>query len=280
MVEHLFPKTLDEALDLLSQKSCQIMAGGTDLMVQKRTTAGVPALFAKDVMYISNLPELREVNHSDDMVRIGSAVPLEDLLHDPLMPLLLRRVILDVASPAIRHVATLGGNIGNASPAGDTLVALYLLDARVVLASKGKTRTVMIGDVITGVRKTTINPNELIKEIVLPKRSFTHIAWTKVGGRKANAISKVSFAGGANLKDGIISEIRMAFGAVSPTVVRSKDIEAMLVGKTPQEALVIKDLMLDAYEPLITPIDDQRSDAVYRRQVAMNLAGDFIESLD
>ncbi|MCF7932533.1 MAG: FAD binding domain-containing protein [Acholeplasmataceae bacterium] len=279
MVRHFIPETLGEALDILSDHACQIMAGGTDLMVQKRTTAGVAPAFANDVLYIQRIKALKEIVHTDEMVRIGSACPLEEILHDQEVPKLLRDAIMDVASPAIRHMATLGGNIGNASPAGDTLVPLYVLDARVVLSSKLNSREVLLADMITGVRKTVMREDEMITEVIIFKHKFQKSTWVKVGGRRANAISKVSFAGVADVNDGVITDIRMAFGAVSPTVVRSLPIEGMMIGKT-KETIgdVIREVVL-AYDLLIHPIDDQRSNQSYRKQVALNLMTDFIKTL-
>ncbi len=157
MVEHRIPENLNEALKLLYRGDYQVMAGGTDLMVQRRSLSDTPVDFSKNIVYCAHLPELRGVRKEPHRVEIGAMTPLEDLLHHPDVPSLLRRAIAEMASPAIRHVATLGGNIVNASPAGDTLPVLYLLDAWAELRSLAGSRMILIRDLITGPRTLKIH---------------------------------------------------------------------------------------------------------------------------
>lgn len=277
MVRHIIPKTLKEALTYLGEGTFKIMAGGTDLMIQKRSSAGLPPKINQDVIYLFNLAELRYVSQSDGYIKIGAMTPLEDILHHQETPELLKKVIYEMASPGIRHMATMAGNIGNASPAGDSLVALYVLDAKVKLRSIAGERIVPISDVIIGVRKTIIRPDELIAEILIPIDNFDVIVWRKVGGRRADAISKVSFAALAKKRGEIIQDIRIAFGAVSPIVVRSRQIEAELNGKSITELRNMLPEILEKYAASIRPIDDQRSSAHYRQQVAANMLRHLIE---
>ncbi|HOJ45188.1 MAG TPA: FAD binding domain-containing protein [Bacilli bacterium] len=277
MVRHIIPKTLQEALTYLSEGTFKIMAGGTDLMIQKRSTAGLPPKIGQDVIYLFNLAELRYVSRGDGYLKIGAMTPLEDIYHHPDTPELLKKVIYEMASPGIRHMATMAGNIGNASPAGDSLVALYVLDARIKLQSISGERILPISDVIIGVRKTIIRPDELIAEILIPVDNFNVIVWRKVGGRRADAISKVSFAALIKRNAEVIKDIRIAFGAVSPTVVRSRQIEAELNGKSITELRNMLPSILEKYATAIRPIDDQRSSAHYRRQVASNMLRHLIE---
>jgi len=280
MVRHIRPKTLADALAFLADDPFCLMAGGTDVMVQKRSMAGVEPDYGRDVLYIRDLSELKGIHHDGSSVRIGAAEPLENILGDPYVPKLLRMAVADIASPAIRHMATIGGNIGNASPAGDTLVALHVLDACVVLASQSGKRSLPIRNVITGVRKTAIRDDELIEAVVVPSVPYTSVSWTKVGTRRANALSKVAFAGLVLLEGDVIKDFRMAFGAVSPTIVRDRTIEKTVIGHKVSDLTTILKKTLEAYDRVISPIDDQRSDAAYRRQAAMNLARDFIEQID
>ena len=279
MVKHLIPANLGEALKALADNEYRIVSGGTDVMVQKRAGTGVLPTFDKDALYVFNLTELKYVTADESFVHIGSETALEDVLNHPLTPKLLSKVISEIAAPGIRHMATLAGNIANASPAGDSLVALYALDAIVELQSVRGTRNISINDLIVGVRKTTLDRDELITRISIPKQEFDHVVWTKVGGRQADAISKVSFAGCYRIENGRLADIRIAMGAIAPTVIRSQSIEKQMIGKTIGEIKAVLPMILDFYLPFIRPIDDQRSSAEYRHNVAVNLLTTFIENI-
>lgn len=279
MVEHRIPENLNEALKFLYRGDFKVIAGGTDLMVQHRTWAETPIAFPKNMLYCFNLPELKGIHREGNRIEIGSMTPLEEIRNHPDVPSLLRRAILEMASPAIRHVATLGGNIGNASPAGDSLPVLYLLDAWVELRNMAGMRMILLRDLITGPREIKIHSEEIITKIVIPESRFTAETFVKVGGRKADAISKISFAAAADIQDGIILDLRFAFGAVAPTVVREETIEGAWIGGTLAELKTGVWRLIDMFQPLIRPIDDQRSDKHYRKQIAINLLRDFVISL-
>jgi len=279
MVKHIIPLNLKSALTYLNEGTFQIIAGGTDLMIQKRSTAGTLPHFERDILYLANLEELRYINRKDGQIHIGSMTTLEEIIDHPDSPELLKEVIREMGSPAIRHAGTLGGNIGNASPAGDSLVGLYLLDAQVLLSSLEGNRLLPIEKVIIGVRKTVMKPNELIREIVIPETKFDQVKWVKVGGRQADAISKVSFAGAYRISNHQVVDFRLAFGAIGITVIRDRSIEKKSENHTVAE--IISDLpeILKEYNNLISPIDDQRSNKIYRREVALNIAKDFVEKM-
>jgi len=279
MVKHVIPKSLDEAVEYLYDGSYQVIAGGTDLMVQKRSTAETAPQFANNLLFVFNLDELKYVNKNDRCVHIGSMTSLETILHEKDAPNILKEVIYEMASPAIRNLATLAGNIGNASPAGDSLVPLYLLDAQIVLFSKNQFRHLPIEKLIIGPRKTGIRNDEIIKEIAIPIQDFTKTKWTKVGGRQADAISKVSFLGAVKIEKGIVQDFRVAFGAVYKTVVRSREIEKEYRNLSISEFKKRREEISKRYEELILPIDDQRSSSEYRKKVAMNMLNDFITNL-
>ena len=278
MVKHYIPTTLEEALELLDYNHLEIIAGGTDLMVQRRTWANTLPKF-KDTINIFNLQELNYIVNEDKFIRIGATTPMSDILTSGFTPELLRKAIYEVASPALRNLATIAGNIGNASPAGDTLPILYTLNAGIKIISKNNERIVPIKEVIIGPRKTILKPNELIAEIIIPKSSFTKTQFTKVGGRKADAISKVSFTAAVHVENNIITDIRFAFGAVGPTVVRNEKLEQKLINKTTKELHDFIPEIIDDYSEIITPIDDQRSNKEYRKQVALNMLLDFLLSI-
>ncbi|MCK5387986.1 MAG: FAD binding domain-containing protein, partial [Candidatus Izimaplasma sp.] len=184
-----------------------------------------------------------------------------------------------MASPAIRNMATIGGNIGNASPAGDSLPVLYVLNALVVLKSIESIREVPIEELITGPGRKAMQKNEIITEVKIPINGFTSSVFNKIGGRKADAISKVSFAGVAKVKNNLVQDFRVAFGAVGPTVVRMKELEIDLIGQTVDEVKQDLHKILNKFGEFIKPIDDQRSNKEYRKTVAINLLKSFIEEL-
>jgi CO/xanthine dehydrogenase FAD-binding subunit len=279
MVKQVIPKNLKEAIAYLNQEEYQVVAGGTDLMIQKRNTADLPPVFNSNILYAFNLDELKYVIKEETQIRIGSMTSLETLLHHPDVPQILKDVIIEMASPGIRNVATLAGNIANASPAGDSLVALYLMDAIVVLSSLNKERQVSIDKVILGPRKTSIAKNELITEIILPINKFSQTSWVKVGGRRADAISKVSFAGAVKVDKDIVVDFRISLGAIFMTVVRNLEIENRYKNMSVQALKDNTQQVLNDYQKLIKPIDDQRSNKVYRSQVALNLIEDFIRKI-
>jgi CO/xanthine dehydrogenase FAD-binding subunit len=279
MVKHYIPTNLVEALEFIYNNTTKIIAGGTDLMVQRRNWSETPAVFENKVMYIANLEELNYIKKIDDHLHIGAVTPLTDILNHKDTPRMLKDAIEIMASPAIRNCATIAGNIGNASPAGDTLPVLYVYEALIVLETNNKSRILSIDEIITGPRKTVIMENELITEIIIPLTNFSEILFEKVGGRKADAISKVSFAGAIILKDNKIRSLRIAYGAVGPTVVRDKAIEEKYINLTRQELKSkIYDLKID-YINIVNPIDDQRSNKEYRHKVAINLLEKFIDAI-
>lgn len=278
MVEHVIPESYEEVLERLAEEPCVILAGGTDLTVQKRNAAKTAPCFNRTVIYAFHLDELKYVKADSKNVRIGAMTSYETLLDHPDTPKLLKEVIRDIAGPGIRYLGTLAGNIGNASPAGDGLVALYLLDASVVLESVYGVRVVPIEQVILGPRKTCIKEEEIIKEIVMPITDFMITDWTKVGGRRADAISKVSFAGAATIEGDLVMDCRIALGAVYQTVIRRKDIERRFTCSK-RELIARKPSILRAYETRIKPIDDQRSNKEYRKKVALNMIARFIDRI-
>lgn len=270
MVNGYRPSTIIEALQI--RRNCDVVpyAGGTDWMIKRDES--------KTLLFLNGIQQLKEVEEDEDGIYIGSACTSAELLKSDMVPQVLKEAIEGIASPAIRNAGTIGGNICNASPAGDTLPILYALDAELVISTVDSTEVVGIEDFIIGPKKNNLSKDELIEQIMIPKNGAYSYYYKKIGARKADAISKLSFVGIFLEEKGVIKKVACAFGAVGPTVVRSKEIEAMLVGKTLKEANVIKDEVISKYSELIHPIDDQRSTAIYRKKVALNLYQDFLES--
>lgn len=278
-MKNITAKTLNEALILLNEGDYKLLAGGTDLMIQNRAWSNTLPDFKQDTLLIYNIEELKYINEEDGFIHIGSTMTLEDLKFHKLTPKILVEAIKIMASPAIRNMATIGGNVGNASPAGDSLPVLYVLNALIVLKSIESTRVVPIEEFIIGPGKKTIQKNEMIIEIKIPLTNFTKASFKKVGGRKADAISKVSFAGVAKVKNNLIQDFRVSFGAVGPTVVRKPKLEETLIGLTVEELKQNIQQTLAEYSEEVRPIDDQRSNKEYRKTVALNLLKNFILDL-
>ncbi|MBO5577965.1 MAG: FAD binding domain-containing protein [Bacilli bacterium] len=277
MIQHFIPSNLNEALEILSKYNCFILAGGTDLMVQKHVSAGVLPHFEKDILYVMDLKELDYINlDSDKNIHIGASTRFIEIEESPLVPEIYKKVIREIASPNIRNMATMTGNIANASPAGDSIVPLVINDADVVLASANGERTVSVNDFILGVRKIDRKPDEMIKEIVLKPQELNYF-YKKVGSRKAESITKVSFLGAYRVEDGIIKDFRVALGSVAIKVVRNTKVEKKYIGKSVKE-LKVNQVVQD-YAKLIAPITDQRSNKEYRHKVAMNLLKKFLVDL-
>ena len=280
MVKHFIPSTLKEALEVLDKHDCYIMAGGTDLMVVKHQRSGLIPNFDKDVCYISNLEELQYIFEDEKGVHIGAGTKFSDIEENELVPEILKQIIHELASPNIRNMATMSGNIANASPAGDSIVGLYLLDAELELVNINGSRMMPIKDFIFGVRKIHREKNELIKEIFIPHHDDLNTYWRKVGSRAAESISKITFAGGYEVENGKVKDLRMAFGSVSITCVRDRKTEEKYIGMSVEELHNhVEDVIKDMGK-FVQPITDQRSTKEYRYKVAMNILKDFILTIE
>ncbi|MFS0777773.1 FAD binding domain-containing protein [Neobacillus sp. 3P2-tot-E-2] len=269
---------LEETLGQLNKDNCAIIAGGTDVMVMHKSRRGVPPKIPKPIIFIDHLSELKRVYLKGNNLHIGACCTYSELLDDALIPIPLKKAIKTIAAPAIRNRGTLGGNICNASPAGDTLPLLYVYNAKILLRSVNGERIVPVSEFIQGVRRVQREPNEILTEIILPSVLVegAHVVFEKVGNRNADAIAKVGFAGYIRTKGAVIEDVRFAFGAVGPTMVRSIDIEKKLLGKTIPLADADIAQVIAAFNKIIKPIDDQRSTALYRKTVALNLLRYFL----
>ena len=279
MVNKFIPKTKAEALDILSKHDCYILCGGTDLMVAKKNVAGALPKFDKDVLYVSNLDELKGIYKDEHGVHVKSATTMDEVENSPLVPSLLKKAVSEVASTNIRHFASLVGNIANASPAGDTIVVDVILDAVLKLESVDCVRFVKAEDFVQGVRRIDRKPNELITEIIFPKVDYNGEMWFKVGSRKADSISKVMVAGIYKISGKILENFAIVYGSVSIKPVRSHELENELKGMSLDDVKKNKERIVEEYAKLIKPIDDQRSTAEYRLTVAKNITRKFIDQI-
>jgi CO/xanthine dehydrogenase FAD-binding subunit len=271
-------RTLDEAVRLLADQPgvWRPLAGGTDVMVQ--LAAGT--LSHRQYISVWGIRELRGIEVDADVVTIGALTTFSDILHHETLRAefpLLGRAAADTGGIANQNRGTIAGNIANASPAADTPPALLVYDAQLDLASVRGRRTVPYGRFHTGYKQMDLAPDELITAVRLPRLRGWHQHYRKVGARRAQAISKVCFAGAALVESGRIADIRLAFGSVAPTVVRAFGAETTLRGGGLDERVF--DRAGAALLAELSPIDDVRSTAAYRRRVAVNLLGEFLESL-
>jgi CO/xanthine dehydrogenase FAD-binding subunit len=254
--------TLNEALDILRDEQRTPIAGATDLFV----ALNFGSLTSSRFLDIWRIDELRRIAVSGDTLTIGGLATYTDLIRSPMiaarLPMLAEASRL-VGGPQIQNRGTLGGNIANASPAGDSLPILAAVDAIVVLRSAEGERRVAFNEFYSGYRASVRRPDELIVAVEIP--AVRGRQWfRKVGTRAAQAISKVVIAG---VRDG--GQVRLALGSVAPTVVRARHLEASLAGGASIEEAV------NALGADITPIDDVRSTSDYRHLVSANLARRF-----
>lgn len=275
MVEVYKPASLKEALDTLSFTDCTVFAGGTDLMVRKKQWSGLAPHFEKPVMFITQLKELKDIYIEKGCLVIGAACTFSELIDSQLIPDYFKAVFRQMASPGIRNTATIGGNICNASPAGDCLSLLYALDASLEIQSGCRKANIQITEFIQGPGKTVLWSDELVSAIRVPLREFNTVKYRKVGTRKATALSKLSFIALADTNENGLADVRIAFGSVAPTVVRSRDIEEELISMINSGSIDIAEISGD-YNIFIKPISDQRSTAFYRKEACKRLLEEFI----
>ena len=268
MVNGYVAASLQEALEIRALHDVVPYAGGTDLMVENRK--GV------DYLFLGKVPELRRIVVDDEWIRIGAAVTFTQALQSPDVPELMKEAVSRIAAPAIRNAGTFGGNLGNGSAKADSVLIEFVSDAKLRLVSKDGERLVDVDQFYLGRKKLDLGADELIAEILLPKTGLEQYYYEKVGGRNALAISRVSFAGVFAVRDGRIEKIAAAFGAVADTVLRYKDIEKMLIGKTIEEAKAFKEEYLRAYADRMV-LTRGRVSAEYRKSVCINLLGAFLE---
>lgn len=253
-------------------------AGGTDLMVLLE--AG--KLPHRKFVNIWKFGELRGIEVSSEFLSIGALSTYTEIQRNGILqhefPLLCRSAS-ETGSIATQNRGTLGGNIANASPAADSPPALLVYDAEIELISAKGTRRMPYGDFHTGYKKMQMRDDELIGRIHL-KRTLSQRKeyYRKVGTRRAQAISKICVAAAASVEEGRINGIRIALGSVAPTVFRATETEKILGSEKLTSSLLEAAQATLGRE--ISPIDDMRSTAVYRRRVAQNLLGEFFDLMN
>ena len=281
--ELIAPATLQAVVALLALEPGQWLpiAGGTDVMVQY--AAG--KLLARKLVSIWNLPELRGIQISPEEIRMGAGCTYSELREHKIIARefpLLASAARWTGGIANQNRGTLGGNIVNASPAADSLPALLVYEAELILVSvRGECRVPYL-DFHSGYKKMGLAPDELIRAICLKRKFSGYLHYSrKVGARNAQAISKVCIAALGRLRGGVIGgaidDVRIALGSVAPVPLRLTEVERIAKGKSVEPELI--QLARKMTTVAIQPIDDIRSTARYRSAVAANLVAEFLKQL-
>ncbi len=271
-IDVLTPESLDEALGILQQgySGLKIVAGSSDVIVQLRD--GV--LRADKLLNILSLNELRFIRNVDGRIHIGSLSTYSDIVNSQLTRehawILVQSAKL-IGAIQLQNTATIGGNLGNASPAGDSLPPLYALDAVIVTRSRAARREIPIEEFFVSYRKTALRADELIEEVHFKGlNSADRGAYMKLGLREANAISIVDVAVvlRGRRSNGTFADARVALGAVAPMIRRARKSEAALLHVRLNEETLWDAAKLAAEDA--TPIDDIRGSAEYRKNAVVS----------
>jgi len=272
------PPTLHDALALMAREPgvWRPFAGGTDLMVLLEAGKLPPGRY----LSLSRLPELRGIHVDDQSIAIGAMTTYAEVMAAPVLRAecpSLCAAAAETGGVATQNRGTIGGNIANASPAADTPPALLVHDAELEIVSIRGARVVPYERFHLGYKRMDLTPDELIRSIRLARGRGGWIhAWRKVGTRRAQAISKVCLAAALDLDRDTVRDVRIAVGSVAPTVIRAAGAEASIRGRTLDVASIAG--CCEALRREIAPIDDLRSTAAYRSQVAVNLLEQFLAS--
>ena len=264
------PTSLEEVYELLAERGprAKIIAGGTDLMV----ALNAKSLAAEEFIDIWRLNELRGIDDEGETIRIGALTTYTQLIRSPLIQLTVPALVeasRTIGAIQIQNRGTIGGNIVNASPAGDSLPVLLAFDAEVEIGSIRGVRRVSFNNFYTGYRQTLMEPDEILLTVRLRKlkpkeRSF----FFKVGTRRAQAISKIVMAVKVGTAGAEINSISIALGSVAPVVIRAFQTESLLTNAI-LDATIIEQARKTVSQE-IAPITDVRSTEQYRRTVTGN----------
>ncbi|MFQ5525815.1 MAG: FAD binding domain-containing protein [Thermoanaerobaculia bacterium] len=267
MTQYSSPSTLAEAVEILdSVPGVRLVAGCTDLMVGLMSDDADAARSIPAVMNVLGIRELSGIRERDGFAELGAASTFTEIRESNLV----REKIPALAAAAsevggwqIQNRATLGGNVVNASPAGDSLPVLMALDARAVAAGAGGEREIPYAEFHSGYRQTALEDGELLAWLRVPiPESGTRQFFRKVGTREAQSISKVVVALAGRVDAGKVADYRLSAGSVAPVPIRFPDLEREMIGREPNAATA--DWAGREAAASVTPIDDVRSTAEYR----------------
>ncbi len=269
-------KTIDEIKEFENSKEpVYFLAGATDIMVYYKD-----GLIPENsiILNIGNLDELKSIEKTNGYIKIGALVTFNQIIENELTDKYCQCLVLasrTIGSPQIRNRATIGGNIGNASPAGDSLPALMVHNAKIVTTI----REYKIEEVFKGVKQTSLINGEMIKYIMIPVETGYKSFFKKSGPRQALSISKASLACMIKLDREKIEDIRISAGAVGITPLRLKKTEEFLKGKLLKDIDTFINKACNMLADEISPIDDFRSTAEYRKNVLKAYLEDILNSI-
>ncbi|WP_379064715.1 FAD binding domain-containing protein [Mesorhizobium sp. UC22_110] len=274
MIRYAKPATLDEALTLLDETSWRVLAGGTDFYPAQGSRP-----IRENILDINGIGTLRGVVEEDTHWSIGARTTWTDIIRQPLPSAFdgLKQAAREVGSPQIQNVASVAGNLCNASPAADGVPALLVLDAEVELRSTGGTRYLPLADFILGNRRTARRPDELVTAVRVPRASAAgSSAFVKLGARRYLVISIAMAAIRLTVEDRIIRHAAIAVGACSAVATRLPHLEQALVGQRLDGPL--GDIVETAAMPQLVPIDDVRGSAAYRLDAAREIVARAVQA--
>ena len=271
-MEYRAAATVEEAVALLGDREdSRPIAGGTDLAVLFADGLRAPALLVD----VSGISAMQGIRRTAEGIAIGAATTVAEIASRSDLPACLSQGARAIGSPQIRNLATIGGNICNASPCGDTLAPLVALGAAFVLASRAGARTVPAEEFFVGPKKTVLRSGELLVKILIPaSRLAGRSAFRMIGKRNGQAISQVNAAVWLAVEGGTIREARAAVGSVAPIPLRLRAVEAILAGKAVRR--LDMPAVLASVDSEIAPISDVRASVEYRRLVAASLFRDAL----
>lgn len=272
-MEMYSPTTVEECLYLLfdQEKSVRLVAGGTDAVVRLKDGVYLPEVWIN----LKELKELRYIREEENGIHIGPLTTHTDMIHSKLLQEkadCLVQAAREVGAVQLQNMGTIGGNLATASPAGDTIPPLFVLDAEVEVSSFQEKRIVPIQEFFTGPGKTVLAPNEMITNIIIRPQDENEIGiFEKLGPRKAQSISIVNVAINLRMGEGPRECLsgKIAFGSVAPTVIRTKKCEQMLTLSSLDD-IAIENIAAAAWKEVM-PITDKRASAKYRRSMASAL---------
>ena len=279
---YFVPRKIEEALEILSGygKEIKVIAGGTDLLIQYYNRL----YEVNGWLDLKNIKELKDIRINKNQMEIGAMVTHAQLEKSEdikkYFPIL-SKAAADIGSPQIRNRGTIGGNIVNASPAGDLLAPLMAYDAQFMLLSIQGEKIVSAEDFFLGPKKTILEPAQLLTRIILPLPSErTYGCWIKIGKRKALIIATITLALVVEMDEDnkTVKDVRTCLGSVAPTPIEIKEIRKMMIGQN-FEQLDFNQLGQIA-EDKISPIDDIRGTREYRKDVAKEIMINALEEID
>ena len=280
--QYFAPQKIEEALEILSQygKEIKVIAGGTDLLVQYYDRLYEVCSW----LDLKNIKELKDIRINKNQMEIGAMVTHAQLEKSEdikkYFPVL-SQAAADIGSPQIRNRGTIGGNIVNASPAGDLLAPLMAYDAQFRLLSIQGEKIVSAEDFFLGPKKTILEPAQLLTRIILPLPSErTYGCWIKIGKRKALIIATITLALVVEMAEDnkTVKDVRTCLGSVAPTPIEIKEVKKKMAGKK-FDQLDFTELG-QIVEDKISPIDDIRGTREYRKDVAKKIMINALEEID